>query len=51
MKLRNVSDLRKPVKPYEINIKLLEKTKITPILCYKGGKKIGNILVKATIPE
>ena len=23
----------------------------TPILCYKGGKKLGSILVKAVIPE
>ena len=31
--------------------KIIGQSKITPILCYRGGKKLGNMLVKAIIPE
>ena len=31
--------------------KIIGQSKITPILCYKGGKNLENMLVKSIIPE
>jgi hypothetical protein len=33
------------------NTKIIGHTKIAPIICFQGGKKLGKILVKVTIPE
>jgi hypothetical protein len=41
----------KTMKIIRKNTKIIGQTKIAPIICFQGGKKLGKILVKATIPE
>ena len=48
--LKKCLQFTKAIKTIRNKNQIIEQSTNTPILCYKGGKKLGNILVKATIP-
>ena len=49
--LKKCLQFTKAIQTIRNEYKIIGQSKITPILCYRGGKKLGNMLVKAIIPE